>query len=119
MAHEGQRPHDSPASRYYELVDRGDLEGVLALFSPDAVYDRPGHGRIQGADALRHFFLHERKLVSSRHDIRRFITDGDWVVAEGVAEARTEDGDEVKVAFVDVFRIEGDLIVERRGYVSR
>jgi len=28
---------------YFEAVDGGDVDGVLALFDPNVVYERPGY----------------------------------------------------------------------------
>lgn len=118
MPDESSSPAHGPAGRYYQLVDQGALEEVVALFAPGIVYDRPGHGRIEGTEALRHFFFHERQLEFSRHTIARYIAEGEWVVAEGTVDARTTAGQELSLAFVDLFRIQDGLITERRGYVA-
>src|SRR5690606_32895070 len=119
MSGETSSTHRAVAESDYSLVDQGDMAAVVALFAPDVVYDRPGHGRLEGAEAVRRFFFHERNLAYSRHTIQRYLTDGEWVVAEGSVEARTIAGQELQLTFADVFRVRDGLIVERRGYLSR
>jgi steroid delta-isomerase len=43
--------------RYFSLFAHGDVEGIVALFAPDAVLEDPvGQDPMVGADALRAFF---------------------------------------------------------------
>ena len=39
--------------RYYACVDAGDVDGLVALFQPDAVYRRPGYPPMHGHGDLR------------------------------------------------------------------
>ena len=44
-------------ARYVELVDAGDIEGILALYAKDATVEDPvGHAPLQGIDAIARFY---------------------------------------------------------------
>ena len=44
-------------ARYVELVDAGDIDGILALYADDATVEDPvGHAPLQGIDAIARFY---------------------------------------------------------------
>jgi steroid delta-isomerase len=44
-------------ARYVELVDAGDIDGILALYAPDAVVEDPvGQVPLAGLDAIERFY---------------------------------------------------------------
>jgi steroid delta-isomerase len=44
-------------ARYVELVDAGDIDGILALYGKDATVEDPvGHAPLQGIDAIARFY---------------------------------------------------------------
>lgn len=44
-------------ARYVELVDAGDIEGILALYAKDASVEDPvGQAPLQGIDAIARFY---------------------------------------------------------------
>lgn len=46
------------ARRYYRNINARDLEGVLSLFSDDAVFHLPDGRVVSGKDALRQMYTH-------------------------------------------------------------
>ncbi|GAA5162780.1 nuclear transport factor 2 family protein [Ornithinimicrobium tianjinense] len=105
---------------YYERVDAGDLEGVLAWFADDAVYHRPGYAPMAGRAALADFYGGERVIVSGAHDVEEVVGDGDHVAVRGVFTGTLKDGSSVEVGFADFIRYdEHARAVERRTYFAQ
>jgi ketosteroid isomerase-like protein len=102
--------------RYYELVDAPDLDGMLALFAEDAVYERPGYEPLRGKEELDRFYGSERVIDTGRHTLDDVIADGDRVGVRGRFDGVLKDGREVSVRFADFFMLRGDLIAERHTY---
>ena len=50
--------------KYYAEVDKGDVEGVVALFEVDAEYSRPGYAHMSGREAIRSFYVDDRIIES-------------------------------------------------------
>lgn len=100
--------------RYYELVDKGDIPGLIALFAPDAVYDRPGHRTFRGRAALDHFYRADRVIADGRHTLRTAVCDGATVAVQGEFEGVLKTGDNVRLRFADFFSIASDGLFSRR-----
>jgi ketosteroid isomerase-like protein len=76
---------------YYLRLDAGDVDGAVALFASDAVFVPPawpirggGDGvlrAVRGRDAIRERFVGPRE---DRHAIRVILSDGQYVLAEGI-----------------------------------
>lgn len=124
------RPDDGAARQaliadYYRHIDRTDVDWVLALFAPDAVYER-ADATYTGIAAIARFFRQQRR-IRGEHVIERMWTDADSVVATGEFRGTGEAGDARRVRFADVWRFGGDGRVVRRqtflalghGYVER
>ncbi|MER7335182.1 MULTISPECIES: nuclear transport factor 2 family protein [unclassified Micromonospora] len=100
--------------RYYELVDKGDVTGMVALFTPDAVYDRPGYDTFKGRAALDDFYRADRVIADGRHTLRATICDGTTVAVQGDFEGVLKSGDHVRLRFADFFEIAPDGLFSRR-----
>lgn len=106
--------------RYYELVDAGDIEAPLALFSPDIRYNREGTGSIIGIDALRRFYVHERIIERGTHADFDIRPDGDAIRVAGRFTGTLKDGSSVNVRFEDNFHFgEDGSIVHRETTFPR
>lgn len=106
----------STVDKYYEFVDANDVEGLLALFAPDAWYERPGYDRLTGRTALQKFYSDDRVIDSGRHTILRTIESEGAVAIEGRFDGRLKDGRLVSLGFADFFELSGELIQGRRTY---
>lgn len=74
---------DAHIRRYYEVVDAGDVEGVLDIFTDDATYRRPGYEPMAGREALRAFYSGDRVIESGRHSVTSLLIDGDEAFVRG------------------------------------
>lgn len=85
--------------RYYDALDRDDLEAVLECFSGDALYRRPGYGDITGTDQLRSYYASDRKLAAGRHLVREVLVDGQRAAAQGMYEGQLKGGERTTMGF--------------------
>ncbi|XVH31834.1 nuclear transport factor 2 family protein [Haloferacaceae archaeon DSL9] len=111
-------PEDT-VRRYYDLVDEGDTDALVALFAEDVRYERPGHDAIEGRDALRAFYEDGRPLSDGAHDVLDLAVDGDTVAVRGTFSGVQGD-DRVSFGFADfhVFTDDGE-IGRRYTYTDR
>lgn len=106
----------APVTRYYELVDAGDTEGLVALFTPEATYERPGYPPMTGHEALRAFYSGERIIESGAHTLTAAVVDGDAVAVQGRFAGRARDGRALELRFSDFFTLDGERIAGRTTY---
>lgn len=114
-----QRTHTTPAAtvrRYYELVDSGDLEGMLSLFDDDIVYRRPGYAPLEGMAQLRTFYEAERVIEHGRHTVTSLDASDDRVCVEGTFRGTLRDGRDASLRFADFFSFAGPRIIRRDTY---
>lgn len=106
----------SAAEHYYTTVDEQSAEDVVALFTADAIYRRPGYQPMVGTDALMAFYGGERVIVGGRHTLTNLVVDGDRVAVEGQFKGVLRDDSQVEIKFSDFFTFAGGLIHERNTY---
>jgi ketosteroid isomerase-like protein len=104
--------------RYYDHVDDGDVDALVALFADDVVYDRPGHDAIEGRDALEQFYREDRPLTDGSHELSTVVVEDETVVVTGKFRGR-QDGERVTLGFADVYEFDGDVIARRKTYTDR
>ncbi|UNO41480.1 nuclear transport factor 2 family protein [Streptomyces sp. MST-110588] len=104
----------SRVQEYYRLVDADDVPGLIALFTEDAVYRRPGYEPMRGHDGLRAFYSGERVIKSGRHTVTTVVADGDRIAVNGTFEGVLKDGREVSLEFADFFVLDGEHRFTRR-----
>ncbi|MEX2356413.1 MAG: nuclear transport factor 2 family protein [Thermaerobacterales bacterium] len=104
------------AETYYDLIDKGDLENLLALFREDVIYERGAIGRISGKQALRRFFTEERVISEGRHTLESAVVEGSVIAIQGRFEGILKSGEAVRVRFADFFRVEDGKIRRRDSY---
>jgi ketosteroid isomerase-like protein len=100
--------------RYYELVDSGDIDGLVGLFAPHAVYHRPGYQPLVGHGDLRRFYQSQRVIDAGAHTLTRIVADGYDVAVNGEFAGVLRDGRQVRLRFADFFTLTPDLAFERR-----
>jgi ketosteroid isomerase-like protein len=101
---------------YYRFVDANNLDGLVALFTSDCTYHRPGYPPIVGQPALRAFYTDTRIISAGRHVLVRVLQDEDAAAVEGTFEGQLKNGEQVSVRFSDFFTMRGGLIAARRTY---
>ncbi|MFB9904306.1 nuclear transport factor 2 family protein [Allokutzneria oryzae] len=99
---------------YYELVDAGDVEGVVGLFDDDAVYLRPGYAPLRGHAALRSFYRTDRVIASGHHHLGEFVVAGRTVVVRAHFSGDLKNGSRVSLRFADFFEVSDDARFLRR-----
>lgn len=104
------------ALAYYAAVDDGDVDGLLAMFHPDAVYLRGGYPPIEGARALRDFYENVRVIDHGKHTVETVVCEGDAVAVRGRFDGASREGADLAIGWADFFDFDGDLIRERTTY---
>ncbi|WP_435613373.1 thioesterase domain-containing protein [Streptomyces sp. bgisy159] len=93
---------------YYSLVDAKDFTGLVELFTPTAVYRRPGYEPLVGREALAAFYRGERVIVDGRHSVTTLVAEGNRVAVNGTFNGTVKDGREVGLRFADFFTLDDD-----------
>lgn len=102
---------------YYARVDADDIGGMIQLFEPDAIYDRPGCEPLLGRAALEEFYRSQPPIRSRRHALASLIIDGAEAAVHGSADRITLDGRHSTIGFADFFTIsESGLFSSRRTF---
>ncbi|GAA2609971.1 nuclear transport factor 2 family protein [Actinomadura fulvescens] len=98
---------------YYDHVDAGHLEALLALFHDDIEYERQGTPTIVGLPALRAFYESGRVIADGAHRLDQVLSGDDWVAVRGRFEGRLRDGEEVRLRFTDWHHVRDGKIIRR------
>jgi steroid delta-isomerase len=99
-------PARSAANAYIARVNAGDLDGLVALFAPDAVVLAAGGQRREGAAAIRDFYA-DTVLVARPHvQAVHFVQQDPSCVME--LEATTAAAPGATARLVDVLTVGGD-----------
>ncbi len=106
--------HTAVVRRYYELVDAGDVSALVAMFTADATYHRPGYEPMRGHDGLTAFYGGERVIREGRHTLDTVVPAGSNIAVHGVFEGVLHDDREVSLRFADFFVLEPDGRFSRR-----
>jgi len=99
------------AESYVVCVNGRDLDGLAALFAPDARVLAAGGQRVVGRDAIRRFY--EETVLPGQPDVQcvRFVEQGDTCVME--LEATTAHAPGVTARLVDVLTVDDAGRIER------
>ena len=101
--------------QYYARVDAGEVEELVALFTPDAVYDRPGYPTMRGHDALTRFYNDTRVIRRGAHSLEQWTVAEPVVAVHGEFTGTLRDGAEVRLRFADFFTLApGEERISRR-----
>jgi steroid delta-isomerase len=100
--------------RYYELADNRDVDNLVVLFGPEAVYHRPGYDPLHGRDQLKRFYLEQRVIREGKHSLDAVIVSGAQVAVQGSFHGVLRDGKIVDARFADFFTVGSDGTFSRR-----
>jgi ketosteroid isomerase-like protein len=112
---------ETTARTYFERVTKGDVEGILALFTDDAQPINPmtGEEGIKGKAALRasyqNFFSHLVEYHAGPTDI---IIDGNKLVAALYIEGKTKDGQSIAMNNLNLWTFENGKFKVLRIYMD-
>jgi predicted ester cyclase len=108
-----------------ELFTKGDLTAIDRYLAPGFVnHDPPFHGAPDGAEGLRMAAeMFRRALPDWRTEADHYVAEGDLVVEHfhasgtrtGALMGVPADGNPLTLRGIQIFRIDGDKIVERWG----
>jgi ketosteroid isomerase-like protein len=99
--------------RYYQFVDAGRIDELLALFHEHVIYQRQGTPDIHGIAAMRQFYQHDRVIAAGCHVIDQVLAGGPWVAVRGNFIGSLKDGSEVDLRFTDWYHFCHGLITRR------
>ncbi|MFI7672827.1 nuclear transport factor 2 family protein [Actinophytocola sp. NPDC049390] len=105
---------ENAVRRYYELVDQGDVDGLVALFDPEAVYHRPGYPPLCGKEELLRFYSSQRVIKEGKHTVGTLVANGAEVAVHGEFHGTLHSGETVEARFADFFRCHPDGTFARR-----
>ena len=101
----------------YDAIDGNDADALVELMCPDVIYERPQTAPLHGRDAIKAFYLHERRIPSGQHTLEHVAIDHDCGAAWGAFAGVRTDGAPVTLRFADVFTFEGGRIRTRRSHI--
>ena len=104
----------STVRKYYELVDAGNVRGLVGLFAPDAHYCRPGYPPLIGHHELELFYREQRVIREGAHVLSTVVAAGSDVAVHGEFKGVLMDGQQVSARFADFFAIAPDGRFARR-----
>ncbi|WP_051581832.1 nuclear transport factor 2 family protein [Pseudonocardia acaciae] len=100
----------------FSTIDSGKWDRLGDLFTPDAVYRRPGFEEMRGIESITRFYEHGRLISSGDHTISGIVVDGGRAACWGRLSGRLKSGDHIEVEFADVYIMAHSRIVERTSY---
>lgn len=109
---------ESVVREYYDLVDADRYDDLVALFSEDVRYERPGQNAIEGRDALLAFYEEGRPLEDGSHEVHDVVVDGDTAAVRG-SFSGLQSGDAVEFGFADFHEFENGEIARRYTFTDR
>lgn len=102
------------ARRYYECIDAGAYDDLVALLSPAFVQER-GDRTLRGRDRFVSFMRDERPETDTSHEVETVYEGPDGVAVRG--RLRRADGSEW-FEFVDVFAVADGELASLRTYTT-
>lgn len=102
--------------------DRHDLDGIMAHFVDDCVFESPrgpeAHGsRIVGKDAVREAFAGRfAGIPDVRYTDDTHFVGGDRGVSEWLLSGTTTGGERIEVRGCDLWTFRGDQIASKRSF---
>jgi ketosteroid isomerase-like protein len=106
-------------TRLFRTIDQREWDQLPQFFHQNVVYERPGHDRVSGLDALLRFYREERKIKSGRHDVETIVADENHTVAIGTFRGELRDGTSADEMFADVCTFKDGQIWRRRTFFFR
>jgi ketosteroid isomerase-like protein len=112
---------ETTARTYFERVNKGDVEGILALFADDAhvIHPMTSEAGIRGKAALRASYQDVfRTLVAYHAEPTDIIIDGNTLVAPLHFEGKTKDGTLIAMNNLNLWTFEHGKFKVMRIYMD-
>jgi len=103
----------------YTKIDAKDSDGFAEYIKQDGEFRFGNMEAVKGrkaiADAVAYFFT---SIGGSKHKIVNAWRNGDWITWQGEVLYTRLDGNQVNINFVNIFKMEGDMIAEYLIYID-
>ena len=117
--------HDDALALLVEITtafDRHDLDGIMAHFADDAVFEGPRGSepwgqRFEGRDAVREAFAARfAGIPDIRYGDDAHFVDGDRGASEWTLRGHTTDGHRIEVRGCDLWTFRGGKVVKKDSF---
>ena len=98
-------------------VAAGNYEGFLSFCTDDTHWTFVGDRTLQGKEAVRQW-MKTTYREPPQNVVTRLIAEGDFLVAMGEIVVKAEDGNDVRSAYCDVWRLREGKLAELRAFVT-
>ena len=103
----------------FRCVDAKDIDGWLEFLTPDAHFRFGNAATVEGKSAVRDAVIAFFASISElRHDLAETWIHFDAVICHGEVTYTRLDGSALSIPFVNVLRMEGDLIRDYLVYAD-
>jgi ketosteroid isomerase-like protein len=99
-------------------ITKGDHESFLEHCTEDTQWHFIGERTLSGKDMVRQWMA-ETYREPPDFKVDHLINEGDWLTALGEITSKDDEGNEVRYAYCDVWRFEGEKLAELRAFVIR
>lgn len=93
---------------WVESFNRGDADGLAALYSEHAVNHQLPETRVEGREAIRAMFVDEFDTADMKCIVENLFVDGEWAVLEW--------RDSLGLRGCGVFHVQNGQFLFQRGY---
>ena len=102
---------------YDKAINQKDFEAASAHLGPKYIQHNPLAA--DGPEGLKNFLAFAKQNIPGyRTEFKRVLADGDFVIVHAHARANPDDPADRGTAVIDIFRLEGDKVVEHWDVVQ-
>jgi len=94
-------------------------ETFLAMCAENVTWRMAGHAVQEGKAAVREFMAAMGEMEPPKINITSIISDGDRAACYGDMRMKHKDGSEAEFDYCDIYRFEGEKIVDLTSFMSR
>jgi hypothetical protein len=105
--------------KLFGIIDAGEWHRFSEIFSPSAVYCRPGYQEIEGIDGLLNYYKNVRIIAAGKHDLLGVMATGSSGCCWGRFDGKSRDGESLGEYFADWYDFCDELISYRRTFFYR
>jgi len=99
-------------------IDSGDNEGFLSFCTDDIEWTAVGEMRLKGKEALREWMA-TAYSTPPEYTVDDLVAEGDFVVALGYIMVKNDEGQPIRHAYSDVWRLREGKLAELRAFVVK
>jgi uncharacterized protein len=99
-------------------ISQRDFDGFLQHCTEHTQWHFIGDRTLSGKDVVRQWMV-ETYREAPDFEVKQLISEGDWLTALGEITSKDDEGNQVRYAYCDVWRFEGDKLAELTAFVMR